>query len=342
MRLLLTLAVVALAATAPGELVAKDKAARSRLPGAAEARDVCRFVAARGPAIAAMLVKDGVLDANNDGVADAVTVAMRDGTMRGEDLAFRPRGAAKGSAPVEVRPEGFQPGDYLPFGARWLRYRGRVYTLYFESEALRHASYLGTIDPGNAEHLVCDFANTEDETLRAVGTKEGDQLCRMVAQGSAGYAPVAEMQDADPQVETGRRVTRVTGRIMVDFANAGAPAPLALLSYESGAGRGCSLGYFDQVVDGRIASSGDTHALLMKLQEVEIGPDFSFGRCDGSIPRWFTFGGQTHIDIATGNDGVGVGPFHEVRVVRGGRVETLCRGDFKASWQVKSMGPEFK
>src|SRR5215468_3048370 len=80
-----------------------------RVPSPAEARAVCRMIVARGPAIAPALVRDGVLDANNDGVRDAVTVVMREGTMRGEDLQFRPRAAVDDSAVAEVMPTGFQP-----------------------------------------------------------------------------------------------------------------------------------------------------------------------------------------------------------------------------------------
>jgi hypothetical protein len=125
------LAAVMLAGLPVVALAANNKATPARLPSRAEARAVCQMIAERGPAIERALVYDGVLDANNDGVADAVTVAMRDGTMHGQDLQFRPRAAAKDSAPVDVNPEGFQPGDYLPFGARWLSHGGRVYALYF-------------------------------------------------------------------------------------------------------------------------------------------------------------------------------------------------------------------
>src|SRR5215813_11105391 len=139
------------------------------LPTFAEARAVCAHVAARGPAVASELVKSGLLDANNDGKEDQVTVGMAEGTMGGEVLQFRPKGAPKASDPVEVTPEGFQPGSYLPHGARWLPYRGKVYTLNFVSEQLRHVSYLGYIDAKNAEHLICDFDNIEDQTLKPLG-----------------------------------------------------------------------------------------------------------------------------------------------------------------------------
>jgi len=266
-------------------------------------------------------------------------VAERDGTMRGEDLQFRKRGAAKDSAPVEVAPKDFQPGDYLPFGARWLVHDGRVYTLYFESENLRHPSYLGTIDPANAEHLVCDFAAAERETLRPAGGRDADGVCEAVAQKHVSYMPVAEASDDD--LDLGRRETRGAGRITVDFANTGAPAALALLSYESGAGRGCDISYFDTVTDRKVVASGDAHAALMKLQDIAPDAERTESRCDGSVPRWFSHRGRTYLDMASKPDASGIAPFHEVRLLRGTKAETVCKAGFAVRWTVKSMGPEF-
>ena len=325
---------------------AAAKRTPARPPSPAEARAVCRMIATRGPAVERALVRDGLLDANNDGVPDSVTVAMREGTMRGEDLQFRPRGAAKGTPEVDVTPKDFQPGDYLPFGARWLPYRGRVYTLYFDAEDLRSPSYLGYIDATNAEHLVCDFSSRDKETLHPVGVRPARALCRAVAQGQLSRAPVVEMQEPDPDLPSGRWMTRVTGRITVDFANQGTPVPLALLALESGAGRGCTFGYFDELKDGKIASAGDAHAALMKLQDVALttdsGQTYTSSRCDATTPRWFVRDGVTYLDIAGGADVRGSAPFHEVRLARGTQIETRCKGTFAVRWAVKSMGPEFK
>ena len=167
-----------------------------------------------------------------------------------------------------------------------------------------------------------------------------------VTQGQVDYASVAEMQEADPDLPSERWMTRVAGRVSVDFANRGTPVPLALLALESGAGRGCTFGYFDAVVDGKVASAGDAHAALLRLQDVELRNDggqvYTSSRCDGSAPRWFVRDGVTYLDVAGGPDVRGTAPFHEVRVVRGTQVETRCKGSFAVRWTVKSMGAEFK
>jgi len=345
MRRRLWFVAMMLAALPLGALDAQVLAAAPRLPTRAEAQAVCGMIAARGPAVQSMLVENGVLDANNDGVPDDVTVAPREGTMRGEDLAFRPRGAPKDSKPVDVTDKDFQAADYFPFGARWLPYGGRVYTLYFEAEDERYPTHLGYIDASNTEHLVCDFDHSEHETLRPLLDTDAD-LCRAVAQGGVSYARVADAQDADADVASRRWMSRVSGHVSVDFANTGVPASLALVAYESGAGRGCDLNYFDAVIGGKLARSGNAHAMLMKLQHVELSAqgawDFTAGRCDGSTPRWFTRDGVTYLDIAGGPDVRGIEPFHEVRLALGTKLGTVCQGSFAVTWKVKSMGPEFK
>src|SRR5262249_46653285 len=191
-----------------GPAHAEEKAS-PRMPTRAEAQAGCGMVAARGLAIHSTLAKNGVVDANNDGVPDNLTVAMRDGTMRGEDLAFRPRGAPKDAKPVDVNPKDFEPGrDYLPFGARWLPYGSKVYTLYFEAEDLRYPSYLGYIDADNAEHLVCDFDHSERETLSPVRDADAG-LCRAAAQGEVQYLAPADAQEADADAAPRRWMSRV-------------------------------------------------------------------------------------------------------------------------------------
>ncbi len=346
-RLWFSFAMVALAAVPSDTLGAQPPRALPQgaphgLPSRAEAQTVCHMVAARGLALLPMLFKKGVLDGNNDGVPDAVTVGVGGGTLNWEELQIRPRGAAKDSAPIAITPEDdFQPGDYLPKGARWLPYGGRVYQLYFDGVDERHVSYLGYVDAKNVEHLVCDFSNVEKETLRPTAKAAGG-VCRAIARGQASYVPVDEVKDTDSGINIGRERTSIAGRVTVDFANAGTPAPLALLDFQSPGGRVCEYKYFDLVADGRIASSGDAHEALMKVQA--IGPDRGglYGRCDGYARRWLNYSGLTYAEIAAPSDGAYIPPFREVKLARNGRIETRCRGDFAVSWQVKSMGPTFK
>jgi len=321
-------------------LVAAASGARAEplLPTFAEARAVCAHVVARGPAIASELVKSGLLDANNDGKEDQVGIGMGEGTMGGEVLEFRPKGAAKNSGPVEVMPEGFQPGSYLPHGARWLPFRGKVYTLNFASEQLRHVSYLSYIDAGNVEHLICDFDNIEDQTLKPIGGADA-ALCRSVAAGKVDFIAVGETEDPPAR----RRNTGTKGSVKVDFRNIRKPEPLALLSYESGAGRGCAYRYYEALAGADdVADTGESHALLMKLQELKLDEMRIGPSCSDNNPRWFSYRGKIYFDNASKPDSFGEPFFHEVKLLEDTRVTALCRGEFKVRWKVLTMGEGLK
>jgi hypothetical protein len=308
------------------------------LPTFAEARAVCAHVAARGPAIASELVKTGLLDANNDGREDQVSIGMGEGTMGGEVLEFRPKGAAKNSEPVEVTPEGFQPGSYLPHGARWLTYRGKVYTLNFASEQMRHVSYLSYIDAGNVEHLICDFDNIEDQTLKPVGGADA-ALCRSVAAGKVDFIEIGATEDPPAR----RRNTSTKGSVKVDFRNIKKPEPLALLSYESGAGRGCAYQYYEALAGADdVADTGESHALLMKLQQLKLDEMRIGQSCSDNSPRWFSYRGKIYFDNASKPDSFGEPFFHEVKLLEDTRVTALCKGEFKVRWKVQTMGEGFK
>src|SRR5262249_38079927 len=156
------------------------------------------------------------------------------------------------------------------------------------------------------------------ETLRPVGGRSAEALCQMVAQKRASYAAVGEDTG---DLSTDRGMTRGAGRITVDYAHRGTATPLPLLSFETGAGRGCAFSYFEPIENGKIASSGDAHATLMTLQGVALsnqGADvYTSGRCDERIPLWFVRDGVTYLDIAGGADVRGMEPSHEVAQVRG-------------------------
>jgi uncharacterized protein len=310
---------------------------RSPLPSPAEAREACNSVALRGPAIALELIGSGVLDANNDGHPDEVNVGVNIGTMRDDTLEFRPTGAAKDSEPIEITLDGSDDRKFWGFGVRWFRHGGRTYTLHFESETLRRATYLGYIDAENVEHAVCEFSNIEREELKAV-TKGAVELCTRVAGRQVNEVPASEEQNQ----ATGRRETGLKGRASVDFRDVGRPEPLLLLSYGSGAGRGCGFDYFDVSSDGRNASAGEDHDILMTLQEVEPYEGRSFGPCGNGAPHWFEYRGRIYLEYASDEDHGLMTRFHKVASVSDRQIEVHCKGEFKVRWAIKTMGRRFK
>ena len=319
-------------------LAAAAAEAAPPLPSPAEAQAVCRFVAARGPAIAASLMSSGLADADHDGVDDAVAIGRGGGTMGGETPEFRPRGATRTAPPVAVTSSGFQGADYLALGARWLRFGGRTYALYFDTESLRRASHLTIVDRDRVEHLVCDFAPVEREKLRRIGRVSAG-LCREVVRGRVAVLPVTPAEPGP----TGRPGTVRKGLGTVDFRNTGRPAALVLLGLESGAGRGCAAEYFDAAAGDVPAASGPDHDVLMAVQRIDPAAFRPLpGGCGGNAVRWFRYRGGVYLDNASRRDATRAAPFHEVVRIDGAAVKLACRATFAVQWRVKSIGAAFK
>ena len=322
------------------------------LPGAAEAGAACRYVAERGPAITSELIRDGILDGNNDGREDAVSIGVGIGTVRNETLEIRPRNAAKDAEPVELKDDDDKWRDIGGFSARWLPYRGKVYTLHFASETLRTAVALGFIDASNNEHLVCTFKSNVRENLAALDSSAGD-LCRRVAAGEVKY-----IASADRDEGTNRRETSLRGELTLDVRNTGRAFGLALLDYASGAGRGCEFKYYDTMSDGRIGVPGQSRDLLMAAQDIDLSgvslkeyldrselkaeSYFRPPHCGDVTPRWFEHDRRVFLDTAAERDDGSLPQFRTVSVIENTRVRLLCKSEFSQTWQVDAMGPRFR
>ncbi|HWG78288.1 MAG TPA: hypothetical protein VN681_00845, partial [Stellaceae bacterium] len=238
---------------------------------------------------------------------------------------------------VEIGYKGFEWKDYGSLGAGWLKHRKHVYTLYFDTEEARHATYLGYIDPDNVEHVVCDFSAIDGEELRADDPASGP-LCRDIAQH--GFIPL-DMSSADSAGDSrdiGRVWTRVDASIEVDFQNIRRNSPLVLLAFEGTAGRGCEFEYYDASRNGRPVEVGHAHDVLMALQNVNLGAVTPGPTCNRNFARWFEYHGQIYFDNHSTGDAATV-PFHQVKRVKAGKIQQLCHSEFKITWQVKSIWP---
>ena len=345
-------AMLALVTTMVSVVQAED-VSRQSLPAPAEAQAVCRYVAARGPEIVSELVAAGDLDANNDGRTDAVRVGVGIGTMGGNVLEIRPRGAPRESDPINVTRDEVEAAwqDHWSFGARWLRHAGKVYTLYFEAETLRDVVTMGTIDSRNIEHLVCTFKNTVREDLRPIGSAAAE-LCRSVRRGEVTYTALDNRDEV-----TKRRETRLQDRVNLDFRNIGHAETLALLDYSTGAARGCGFRYYDTISGDWIGVGGEARDLLMKLQGIDLSVASRKEYVEPSEPklerylhpphcgntaRWFEYRGRVHLDSAALHDD-GLRPrFHKVALVQDKRVKLQCRSKFAVKWAVESIGTDFR
>jgi hypothetical protein len=345
------IAVAALAATSLALAVRGAGSQPAELPTPKQAQQVCSYVATRGPAIRSELVANGVLDANNDGIEDDVRVGMGMGTAGGNVLEIRPRGAPRDSEPIKVSPVGSEWNDYWAAGARWLSYVGRVYTLYFVAETLRNAVALGYIDKDNREHLVCAFSSVEDERLAPVGN-DATRLCERVAQDQVRYIEPTKADEATP-----RRETELVGRLRVDFQNNGTPEELALLSYDSGAARGCDFKYYDTISANRLGQDGPARSVLLQAQKIDLRgqslkeytdpkqgkftPYMDPPHCGDVTSRWFELGDKIYLDESAARDDGMLPRFREITLIRRQSITLQCRGEYGVRWVVKNMAVPF-
>jgi len=305
-------------------------------PSAIEAKDVCSYVATRGPTIAKELIRDGALEANNDGRPYQATISGDGTTAGGDNLEFRPMGVSPQASAIEID---FGGGDRLGppggFGARWLKRGRRVYTLHFDSESLHWPSYLGYIDPVNVEHTVCQFGGAQTETLVPDQPRSAG-LCRAAFDDKVRDLDL-NSDDADDAPEaSGRPWTTISGSMTVDFRNIGRQEPIALLEFDGAAGRGCAFSYYEATKDGRPTSTGEAHIVLMKLQNADPDGHEPGLTCGGNEPSWFEYGGKIYFDNKSPSDPQG--PYHTVSHIKGDQIERICHAEYTTKWTVKSYG----
>jgi hypothetical protein len=347
------IAVAAIAAISLALAIRGATAQPAELPTQKQAQEVCRHVATRGSAIWPELVANGVLDANNDGIEDDVRVDREQlGTAGGDGLEIRRRGAPKDSEPIKVSRVGWEWKDYWAYGARWLRYGGRIYTLYFAAETLRDAVALGYIDKNNMEHIVCAFSSVEDERL-VPARSDAVQLCERVRQDQVHYIEPTKAEE-----ETSRRETELVGRLRVDFRNNGTPEELALLSNDSGAARGCEFKYYDTISANQLGPNGAARTVLLQAQKIDLRvqslkeysdpkegkyiPYLDPPHCGDVTPRWFELGGKIYLDESAARDDRMLPRFRDVTLIQREHLTLECRGNYSVRWAVKNMVMPFK
>jgi hypothetical protein len=320
------------------------KPAVSSSPSRAEVRETCSYVANRGTKIQSELLRDASIDVRNDGHIFDATVGAEPGSAGGEELQFREHGAPKSSPPFEIDFFDDRPWVDRGFGARWLRHHGRTYALIFQSESLRHPNHLSFVDGNNREHLLCQFATTEHESLVPSDTSDA-QLCRAAASGDVqGLSIDTETTSTLDYAGEPRTDTRIAGTTHTDFTNTGLPATVVQLEVEYGGARGWGAKYYDIVSGQKIRSDGRLHKLLMDLQYIEEWGNYRDfvepGVANGSEVSLFTYGGVTYLDVTAKPPGDV--PFHEVRLLNGNRISTVCSASFRVNWRVESIAREFR
>jgi hypothetical protein len=316
-----------------------------QLPSQAERSEVCQFIAESPPAerIGNYLVRTGRFDANNDGVYEQVAAGSAMGTMGGD--AFKV--GSDGEDEMEWSTVGHEGKDYFGFGEAWLLYAGRTYLVHFRSEDGYFLSHLGYLSPENLEFVLCDFSNSARASAWARGGPEYKRICDPSA-GATLSEPVlvtALPESSAQTLRVDRQWTAPFGTVEVDFDNDGGVDRLVALRYDSDAGRGCEVDYFDVLdASGTAIDSGARHELLMRLQSLQLEQRDPAPTCNGNEPSWLVADGKTYFR----NKYPGEEPrqfrqlFDDTYLVEANEIRKICETSFVVSATVRRVYDPYK
>ncbi|MDZ4382940.1 MAG: hypothetical protein U0942_16550 [Parvibaculum sp.] len=268
-------------------------------------------------------IKTGLFDANNDGHAEVVKYDNWQGTMRGDPRELYRTDGTK----IDVVPVGFEWKDYWTFGNRWVPYDGRFYRLSAAEEDGRYPRTLSYVNAANEEHVVCEFQGHGARELRAVLPND-EPICEAVEAGNIRYRKTVPLHGDNVRAVSaalGRWSTYARGRLTVDFDNDGNEENLLSLSFESGAGRGCTFQYFDLPADTDGGTMRDTLMQLQHIQSVD-SPNLA-PTCGGAIAQWFEWDDRVYLEVRTeGADTPrsSTEEYHSVAIADGGETRDVC------------------
>jgi uncharacterized protein len=266
----------------------------------------------------------GVEDINNDGKPETATTCSG-GTANIPCVGYVD---AKNN-PVPIQPQGFEWTVYSALGRAPFRYENRTFVYYSRDAQLAEPSHLSYITPTNRELRVCEF---ETQVGSAV-IEGGHDVCAAVELGeSIESVDLANIADAQATA-FGRPDTFAKSLGTIDIDNDGLEEPLIELSYDSGGAQVCTFNYFELLAeDGRSLSSSNS-APVRELQGLRADGhrERNCGRIDN---RLFKFNDKIYYETNVSNSRLVP---HEVRVLEGTAVDTLCTFEGHVTTKVKRV-----
>jgi hypothetical protein len=171
--------------------------------------------------------------------------------------------------------------------------------------------------------------------LRITVTDGSDDVCTAVETMDTAIEPVelAAVADADAYA-TGRRESQARAVGKSDIDNDGLEESLIEYAYSSGVGRGCEINYFGLLAeDGRSLATNSNAAAVRELQG--LGSDGADARDCGLVTnRLFRFADKIYLESNAGN---APGLPHEVKILRGDAVATVCAFERQIRTKVKTL-----
>jgi uncharacterized protein len=233
--------------------------------------------------------------------------------------------------PLRIAPQGFEWITYSALGRATFRVDGRTFTYYASDAALEQPAFISFVTPTNRDMRVCDF----DTIIGSAVTQGSDDVCAAVESMDTAIEPAELATVTDPGAyATGRRDTRARALGKSDIDNDGLEESLIEYAYSSGAGRGCEINYFELLgEDGRSLATNSNAAAVRELQG--LGPAGADGRNCGLVTnRLFRFADKIYLES---NAGDAPGLPHEVRILRGDAVATVCTFERQVRTKVKTL-----
>jgi len=286
------------------------------------------------------LVRDGVFDVDNDGMADRVVSGKRIGTRHGDMFTLTdPLGRAH-----EYAVDQDDPWRWT-LGAGWLPFRGFFYAVHFHGEDGSFPSHMTLHTPMGSE-VICAFRSSVTEHASALSPADQPLCRRVVDQGidDAAIGPSTPRSSDRRETDTNlprRRETHAQAEYVVDFDNDGVDERLVLLAFATGAGRGFDNRYFDITESSDRAAGGDGgRALLMRLQGVDLTDTYPIRDRPSNMPRWVRIDGKMYLENRH------VGPsesraalFHDLRTVQDGAIRDVCNVTFEVATSIRKLFP---
>jgi hypothetical protein len=265
------------------------------------------------------------LDVNNDGTPDLL-YACSGGSIHMPCTEYKD---AQGNA-LEIQQVGFEWNTYRTFGEGHFRYDGKTFIYHSYEDGGGKPAFVSYVTPQNREYVLCELDNKIGNVRRS-----GDApICLALERGDAIEAVALPARRSDNYYVFSRFETRTVAFGPVDVDNDGKPEDLLELQLDSGAGRGCNWNYFELATpDGGALLTNEKSGLIKALQGLD---EESYARrnCGVVANRLLRHDGkvyyETNVRNAEYHD-------HEVRILDGGRVHTVCGLDRAVVTTIRSI-----
>jgi uncharacterized protein len=269
--------------------------------------------------------KAGSEDINNDGKPETATQCSG-GTANIPCASY----LDQDKRPVHIQPQGFELNTYSPLGRSAFRHESRTFVYYSRDATLAEPSYLSYITPTNREVRVCDF----ETAVGSAVVEGGDEVCAAVETGER-IETVEWTSIADRQTTAFDRADTFPKTLgTVDIDNDGLDEPLIELSYESGGGQGCTFNYFELMAEDRQSLLANSNSSVVRELQGLQSEGYHGRNCGNVENRLFKLDDRIYYEMNVANN---ANLPHEVRVLEGNAVATLCTFQRQVTTRVRMV-----